>query len=194
VSARPDAEAQQDRRLAKALLKGKLRAWAEFYDLYAAALYRFVLARVNGDQEFAADITHDAIVLAVERIRRFDARKGRLWSWLCGIAVNKIREGRRSAARDAQLAERLEQVAPERPTPHGFDDEPVDVELVLSNLNPRHQEVLVHKYMDGLSVKEIAAQMGVSEKTVESRLTRAREAFRREHDKLAATNEVNEDV
>jgi len=122
VSARPDAEAQQDRRLAKALLKGKLRAWAEFYDLYAAALYRFVLARVNGDQEFAADITHDAIVLAVERIRRFDARKGRLWSWLCGIAVNKIREGRRSAARDAQLAERLEQVAPERPTPHGFDD------------------------------------------------------------------------
>jgi len=51
----------------------------------------------------------------------------------------------------------------------------------------------VRKYVKGLSVKQIAAETGASEKAVESRLTRARAAFRREYDRLAEAEEVMQD-
>jgi len=193
VRAQADAGIKKDRRLGKALRNGKPGAWTEFYDLYAEPLHRFVLARVNGNQELAADVAHDAIVLAVEGIRRFDVRKGSLWSWLCGIAMNTIREAGRDAARAARLRERIQDTASARSEPLIVEDESPDVEVVLSSLNPRHQEVLVRKYVKGLSVKQIAAETGVSEKAVESRLTRARAAFRREYDRLAEAEEVMQD-
>jgi len=48
----------------------------------------------------------------------------------------------------------------------------------LAELNPRYGEVLVAKYVDDLKVSEIAAREGVSEKAIESLLSRSRESFR----------------
>ena len=52
------------------------------------------------------------------------------------------------------------------------------VEATLDSLPGRYGEVLEWKYIDGLSVTEIAARLGVGAKAAESLLTRAREAFR----------------
>ena len=52
------------------------------------------------------------------------------------------------------------------------------VEATLDSLPGRYGEVLEWKYIDGLSVAEIAARLDVGAKAAESLLTRAREAFR----------------
>ena len=57
--------------------------------------------------------------------------------------------------------------------------------LALALLHPRHQEVLQLKYIDGLSVRETADRLQTTEKAVESRLTRARESFRKALDAMA---------
>ena len=61
--------------------------------------------------------------------------------------------------------------------------------MVMSRLNPRYQEVLRAKYLNGNRVAGIAEALGVTEKAVESRLTRAREAYRREHERCNAQEE-----
>ena len=93
----------EDRKLAKSLRSGKQLAWEQFYSLYAAPLWRFVLTRLKGREDIAADITQDVIVIAIERIKHFDSKKGSLWKWLCGIAMNKVRESSRNLAQNIQV-------------------------------------------------------------------------------------------
>ncbi len=52
------------------------------------------------------------------------------------------------------------------------------VEATLDSLPGRYGEVLEWKYIDGLSVAEIASRLEVGPKAAESHLTRARESFR----------------
>jgi len=176
-----DRQNRQDRKLAKALQKGRVRAWEEFYAQYATPIYRFVLARFRGDAETAKDITRDSLVIAVERIADFDWRKGELWAWLCGIAMNKLREAARGKARDGRIAEVFDERNAAR-TGDGASADTLDVEYVLSTLRPDWQDVLEQKYILGKSVREMAETLHMSEKAVESRLTRARDAFRQAYD------------
>ncbi|GMV92767.1 MAG: hypothetical protein AMXMBFR82_25450 [Candidatus Hydrogenedentota bacterium] len=175
-----DGDASQrryDRKLAKALRKGSVRAWREFYALYATPVFRFVLSRSHGNAETARDLAREALVIGVERIGDFDWRKGDMWAWLCGIAMNKLRETARSKTRDGRIAEGMGDRAANR-TMDASTESALDVEYVLSTLRPDWQEVLEQKYVLGRSVREIAETLETSEKAVESRLTRARDAFR----------------
>ena len=52
------------------------------------------------------------------------------------------------------------------------------VRALLLALPPERRQMLTDKYVDGLSVKRIAAKTGKSPKAVESALARAREQFR----------------
>jgi RNA polymerase sigma-70 factor (ECF subfamily) len=52
------------------------------------------------------------------------------------------------------------------------------VRRALEDLDPDQREALIRRYYDGLSVKELALRLDESEKAVESRLHRAREALR----------------
>ncbi len=52
------------------------------------------------------------------------------------------------------------------------------IQATLDNLPGHYGDVLEWKYVDELSVKEIADQLGVGPKAAESLLTRARTAFR----------------
>jgi len=52
------------------------------------------------------------------------------------------------------------------------------VHLLLDRLPPRYAAALEWKYIEGLSVAEIAARFDLTTKATESMLTRAREAFR----------------
>jgi DNA-directed RNA polymerase specialized sigma24 family protein len=52
-----------------------------------------------------------------------------------------------------------------------------------------YANLLEEKYLDGLSVRQIAQRRGVGEKSVESALSRAREAFREKYERLQIQQE-----
>ena len=52
------------------------------------------------------------------------------------------------------------------------------VARTLAELPPAYEEVLRRRYLEGQSVAQMAGEMGSTLKAVESRLSRAREAFR----------------
>lgn len=166
-------------------------AWESFCERYSAALLGFVRNRFACDVQEAEEIVQMVFVRCVKSIRTFDPRRGRLLGWLKAVARNEGHTHlRRNAGPSADrpmsaipgdVLGRIAGAIDRAPLP---DDLLAGKELrmligeCLAELNPRHRQVLVGKYVDGLKVSEIAARWDTSEKAVESLLSRARESFK----------------
>ena len=166
-------------------LRGDRDARAELFDRYLEAVYEFVFYRVGRRPEIAEEVTQEVFARALTHMDRYDAARGDFGQWLGGISRNAIRDlARRSRAPGcalpgdpgpvlANLAGRGDPAA-EAATRDG------DAALLraLSDLPARYREVLRWKYLDGLSVRDIAARSRSTEKAVEGVLGRARAALR----------------
>lgn len=181
------------------ITRGDAGAAEEFLARHLDSLYEFVHHRVGGDRTRAEDLVQETFLAALQGVASFDGRSS-LYTWLCGIARNKLRaEGReRREARGRSLEDVLESADPRidrilaevarEPLPEELLDRRETKDLVgatLSSLPPEYRASLLAKYVEGTSVDEIARRAGKSPKAAESTLTRARVAFARVFELLA---------
>jgi RNA polymerase sigma-70 factor (ECF subfamily) len=172
------------------ILGGDRQAAAALFRDHVDGLFEFVHYRVGGDRAVVEDIVQDCFLVSLQRLESFDGRSS-LHTWLCGIAKNKIREHRRRR-RPQSLPDLLDAADPEifeiladvehTPLPDWVLERRETQALVgatLSSLPPAYREALLAKYVEGLSVAEMASRSGKSNKATESALTRARVAFAR---------------
>ena len=164
----------RERGLQAAVLAGDESAWRAWYDETADALYAYIAWRCGGLRDAADEIAQDVWLTAVRRLPAFDPAAGSFLGWLRGIAArvsaNRFRRDRRREALPSR-----------RPTSTTADadiDRAERVAAVLAALPDNYETVLRAKYLDALPVAEIADNLGLSEKAVESLLSRARAAFR----------------
>ncbi len=158
-------------------------AWAEVYDRHVRDLYGFVHHLAGGDAALAEEIHQDVWLAALEGIERFDVRSGRFHDWLMGIARHRVARHLRAKTRVSYASVRgrdPRREFVELPPPEQLEDlERADViRAALLCLSPEHRDVLIKKYIDGLSVAAIAEHGGRSAKAMESLLTRARERLK----------------
>lgn len=179
-----------DRKLVKQLLAGDERAFGQLFDENYSRLFRFVLARVPGDEEAAAEIVQAALSNALRRISSYRGEAA-LFTWLCAIARNELVDWARRNARyrehvvltedlpEIQAAvDSLLMVSGEGPG-RAYQRQELSrlVQVALDALPPRYGDALEWKYIQGYSVKEIAAKTGLSFEAAQSLLARARKAF-----------------
>ena len=147
------------------------------YDACFDELWRTVRGRVDR-QDRAEDVVQETWLVAVRRIEHFDPELGPFIAWLHGIAARVLANERR---RDVHREGRRVALDPESPadpeSPLGDERS----ELVLAQLPGRYRELLVAKYVEELSVAEIALRHSESKAAIESALGRARAAFRRHY-------------
>jgi RNA polymerase sigma-70 factor (ECF subfamily) len=149
----------------------------DFDEFYVGTRVRLLrqLTAMTGDAEQAADVLQEAYARAWQRWRRvsgFDepAAWVRVVAWR--IAVSQHRRavvGRDRSRRFFGASEAVDL------PPHS--DEVLDIRTALRQLSPEHRRALVLYEMCGLSVPQVAAETGVAEGTVKSRLARARAAL-----------------
>ncbi|MFQ5654870.1 MAG: RNA polymerase sigma factor [Planctomycetota bacterium] len=182
--------------LTRAVVRGDRAALDRLHALHAAPLYRFVFHRTGGAAAETEEIVQETFLAALQGLHRFRGRSS-LFTWLCGIARHQISRGRRRRARErvarvleesdeeiAGIVARLEsEELPEKALEREETQELVGA--TMSSLPPFYQQILTDKYVRSLSVKEIARRSGRSAKSVESGLTRARDAFRRAFELIA---------
>jgi RNA polymerase sigma-70 factor (ECF subfamily) len=181
----PSDRAGRERGLRQAVLAGDEQAWRTWYDECYADLYAYVLWRCGGLRDRADEVIQDTWLTAVRRLRAFDPAQGAFAGWLRGIAVHLLCNAFR---RESRQQRRLLALHPER-TMNGTPEEDLQrreqaerVAGALASLPERYEAVLRAKYLEGRSMADIAAAQGESVKTVESLLTRARQAFRSAYD------------
>lgn len=169
-----------DAELAALVLAGRQDACRALLARHRDAVFRLVRASI-GDEHEALDLTQEAFIAAFAAIGRYDGNRP-FPVWLKRIALNKCRDW----ARRRKVRSFFVRAAPLEDAVDISDDTvPADVlasdraELAravaaISRLPARLREVLVLRTVDELSQAEAAALLDVSEKTVETRLYRAR--------------------
>lgn len=173
------ADAGHERTIRDAVLAGGSDAWRVWFDAHYAPLARYARWRCGGLSDLADDVIQEAWLTAVRRVRAFDPAKGTFFDWLCGITSNAARSAIRARCRRTTRVRAL-QPADDRAAPDEGDsvEKAERVALALAELPERYEAALRAKYLDQLSVLEIAASWNESTKAVESLLARARAAFR----------------
>lgn len=168
-----------EQQLRSKIVLGDKEALRTFFNIYFGRLYKFVFRRVNGDVHIAEDITQETCLKALENLAKFHGDSS-LYTWMCTIAINLIRLKAKTAKRK-EFTE-FPWIAVEN-NPEGQTDKDRLKSIVrqaITCLPVHYQQILEAKYTLGLSQNEISVQMGMSEKAVESLLTRARNALREE--------------
>lgn len=136
------------------------------------------------DQRDAEEILQETLIAASDSLPLFKGHSS-FFTWLCGIANHEIADFYRKKKIKTILFSHfpfLETIASEALTPdEKLEKEELrkEVRKVLAALSEGYREILRLKYLEGLTVSQIAQKLKTSFKAVESRLTRARETFKK---------------
>ena len=160
---------------------GNDAAFEELYHRYARRLKGFFFLQLGGDEELAADATHDVFLRTYEARNRYQEGKS-VSTWLFTIAYNICRNHYRSNAYETQLSATLDA--------EPISDEQIEVQLdaaalddalaqVLSELPPPLHQLFSLHYQEELTIPQVAEIVGIPEGTVKSRLHKTMNIIRK---------------
>ncbi len=142
------------------------------------AVFAFCLMR-SGSRTTAEEVAADVFVDAVRTVKA-DGSVVLTRGWLVAVARRRLVDRWRQAERERRRVERLAVLRPNGPA----TDDSVDNESVmaaLSSLSSRQRLALVLRYLDELSISEVADMMEMTYRATESLLSRARRSFARSY-------------
>jgi len=189
--------------LADRCRRGDPEAFARLVALHEGMVFNLA-ARLLGEAEEARDVAQNVFLHVYRKLGQFQGRST-LRTWIYRITVNQCHNRRRwwkSRRRekeepldDVATGSHAGQLADERTESSPFDEthrreRARRVQEGLLRLSFEHRTVLALREIEGLSCDEIADALGVAGGTVKSRLSRAREALRRELGDLLREGEV----
>lgn len=149
-------------------------AFGEIYERYYNGVYRYIYYRV-GEQTLAEDLTMEVFVKAMEAIDTYTFRGVPFSAWLYRIASNLVVDHfRRQPTQGAVSLEEKLVASMEVPT-QALESEFAHHALrrALAELTDDQQQVVILKFVDGLSNLEVAQILGKTEGAVKSLQHRA---------------------
>jgi RNA polymerase sigma-70 factor (ECF subfamily) len=175
------------------VLAGDTQAIQLLADAAIKPLFSFCLYRVGRNRELCEEVVQETLVRAIREIEHYDPARSSedIFPWLTGLARNEIH--RVLARQKHTLSLELLWASMDRELLDlyaGLDSEEFSdavlareetrelVNATMSQLPPHYRQTLEAKYVRGRSVRDIAHLFSLSEKAVESQLTRSRQAFR----------------
>lgn len=171
----------KDQMVLTGILSGDKRALIGFYRTYAPRLSRYIKTKVNNDGD-SEEILQDTLFAFLESIRDFNGDSS-IQTFLFSICSHKIIDYYRRKKIAHVVFSKMPQleflVSPLLGPEEELDTTMLKEKIrnVLHTLLPHHRQILLFKYVDDLSVAEIAQRLAITFKSAESQLFRARKAF-----------------
>jgi len=168
-------------------------AFAKLYDLLIDPIYRYVYFRVKNDD--VEDIVETVFLRMWSGLKKYKkSKKARFSSWVFRIAHNLVVDHYRSSKStdfDAIPVHLVDTNRMHNPIEHAENGLQKDVlKSVLFRLKPVYRDVLVYKFLNGLSNKEIAKILKKTEGGVRILQMRSLRALKLEFDNLGIDYEV----
>ena len=184
-------KAQEDLQLAKAIIDGNETVFNNFFTDYYPRLFRFIMSRISGDRDLSDDFAQQTMCKAIDNMASFRGEAA-LFTWMCQISrsiihAHFVKEQRRGKivipmADTEEMRDILDTVAiSENQQPEQITSNQELGQLiaeVMDNLPNSYGDLLEWKYVDKLSVSEIADKTNTTMISVQSSLARARKAFK----------------
>jgi RNA polymerase sigma-70 factor, ECF subfamily len=147
-------------------------------DEHAAALWRYAW-RLTGDPDQAEDVMQETLLRAWQRPQVFSNGQSPR-GWLFTVARNMVIDDRRSARFRNELISRNGSGLPEQagPDESGGALNRALIGDAMGQLSADHRVVVGRSYYQGWTTAQIAADLGIAEGTVKSRLHYALRALR----------------
>lgn len=168
-----------DEQLALDAASGSRDAFEELVQRFGAAI-RGVIEKNVDDYHLAFDLAQEVWVKVFRALPRWQPI-GSFRSWLFSVALNHVRDAKRSKARSriVYLDEfRTAPAAPKANNPHGRHEEQSAITAALTAVPEPYRTAVVLVDVNGLSYEEAAASLGCAVGTVKSRVNRGRFAFK----------------
>lgn len=146
-------------------------AFGLLYERYVAQIYRYLYYRTGNHQD-AEDLTARTFYRALEHLPRYQERGLPFTAWLYRIAHNVVANWLRDRSRKPVVS--LDYIAAwgsGEGDPHTILEEQEERERLLwafRSLPPERQELLILKFLEGMSNAQIGAIMGRSEGAIKS--------------------------
>ncbi|MDB5385359.1 MAG: sigma-70 family polymerase sigma factor [Planctomycetaceae bacterium] len=188
---------QRERDVVRGLLDGQADAWRACYDEYAELVWRTIARAMGPYSSEVPDVVQETFIAAAKSVQTFHADRGTLGHWLQGIARLQValhyrREGRHARLRRAMnsLIEAdwridpgwLQEQADRADSPPEEELETAEtatlIRAALTELPPDYEFLLTARYLDDVSVEELARRDETTEVAVRSKLARARRALK----------------
>ncbi|MGE6719111.1 RNA polymerase sigma factor SigW [Peribacillus frigoritolerans] len=172
------------------VLKGDHNAFGEIVEIYKDKVFQ-ICFRMLGNRQEAEDMAQEAFVRAYVNIRSFNITM-KFSTWLYRIATNlcidRLRKKKPDYYLDAEVAgteglNMYSQIASDMAKPEEEVEslelqETIQVEIM--KLPEKYRSVIVLKYIEELSLKEISEILDLPVGTVKTRIHRGREALRKQ--------------
>lgn len=149
------------------------------YQQMGVSLMPYALRLTGYDRQWAEDVVQETLIRAWRNANKLDQRPQLLRAWMCTVARRVVIDERRSRrARPFEVEEMSEDYI-SVPDPAEQTVSSVVVQGALGKLPHAQREVILHTYMQGRTVNEVAQLLGVPAGTVKSRMYHAVRALRR---------------
>ncbi len=184
---------QRETEILDGLRAGDPGAWRALYDAHVGAVWQYVALRLGPQRSDVSDVVQEIFLAAARSVRTYDLAQGSLSRWLVGIARRQIALHFRAEARQSRIRRLAESWGPHaQQVAEWLDDRealPGEVlesqelstllRAALAELEPTYEELLTQKYLEGISVQQLAAASNSTETAIRSKLARARKMLRR---------------
>lgn len=175
-----------DSRLAELARKGDINAFGELYKRYSPRVYNLVY-RMLGNAEEAEDVRQDVFLKAFKSLKGFRGQSS-FTTWIYRIATNQcldvMRRRKTSVSTEAlqenqgwEVADSARDHNPEESLLLGVTIQAV--EKALMDTPEHYRALIVLRHIENLSYEEIAAVLACSQNSLNVRLHRARECFKK---------------
>jgi RNA polymerase sigma-70 factor (ECF subfamily) len=138
-------------------------AVGELYDRYHESIFRYIWARVS-DYQLAEDLTGDVFTRMVTNLPRYRYTGTPFQAWLYRIARNLVIDNHRKASTrnelllDPEVNNRVDEQNPAQIAEDQIFIE--EVIAMLKGLKPYKQDVIILRFIIGLSLKEVSKILG----------------------------------
>lgn len=152
-------------------LRGERDAFAEIVRRYQGPIFRLML-RFAHDEHSAREMAQDAFVRAFERLSSYNP-KLRFFTWLYTLALNLARDHVRRTVRDPKIHCSPDLIAGDERDDPVASLEAVRLLDVLRRMPLKYGEVLALRYIEDMSLGDVAEVTGLSMSGVKMRVHRA---------------------
>lgn len=154
----------------------------DFYKKYYFSVKKFISQKID-DEGVVEEITNDVMMAAMMCRENFDGKCSE-FSWICSIAKHKIIDYYRKKKLKTilfSISEEFEEIADKALTPERDvlkNELKEEIRKTFEEIGKGYMDILRLKYIEGMKISEIAKNLELTMKAVESKLIRAKKKFK----------------